>query len=338
MVRMSNPGDRAQSPAYAGGSMRQGTHARRAAGGGTEFLARDMPTASAWSGSGGRWLIWPLRAVLWAALIVIIYRGVTTIVLDSTATSGGSAARPATAATEFPTTLAEAYALQFGQVYLNFSPAIQAQREQQLASFVPAGLATANPDLGWNGAGQAHLQSEQVAGISVQDARHAVVNVLATVSGQLMELGVPIFAAGDHVVVSGQPAWLPAPQPISPPAPTAVSSDPVAQGQLMNELPAFFQAYANGDAAALNRFLVPGTSLTGLGDSVAFDSIANLVVPRDGSSARHITATVVWQILNQGNPTSAKLAVTYGVSVVDLQSGKWYVNGISASTEAVGGQ
>jgi hypothetical protein len=30
--------------------------------------------------------------------------------------------------------------------------------------------------------------------------------------------------------------------------------------------------------------------------------------------------------------------MTYGVSVVDLQTGKWYVKGVSASTEAVGGQ
>jgi hypothetical protein len=28
--------------------------------------------------------------------------------------------------------------------------------------------------------------------------------------------------------------------------------------------------------------------------------------------------------------------MAYGMSVVDLQSGKWYVNGISALTEAVG--
>jgi hypothetical protein len=105
----------------------------------------------------------------------------------------------------------------------------------------------------------------------------------------------------------------------------------------MNQLPAFFQAYANGDGAALNRFLVPGFSLTGINGSLAFDSIASLVVPR-GGSARHITVTVVWQVLNQGNPTTAKLTMTYRVSVVALQSGKWYVKGISASTEAVGGQ
>jgi hypothetical protein len=276
--------------------------------------------------------------VLWAVLLVIAFRGITTIILGNGAASPSPAAPSSSAASsQFPVTLAEAYALAFGQVYLNFSPATQAQREQQLAAFVPSSLAAANPDLGWNGSGQAHLQSEQVAGITVQGPRDAVVDVLATVSGELMELGVPIYAQGENVVVSGQPAWLSAPQAISPPAPAPVSSDPVAQSELMNQLPAFFQAYANGDGAALNRFLVPGFSLTGINGSLAFDSIASLVVPRAGS-ARHITVTVVWQVLNQGNPTTAKLTMTYRVSVVALQSGKWYVKGISASTEAVGGQ
>jgi hypothetical protein len=291
---------------------------------------------SSWSGAGGRWILWPLRAVLWAALLVIIYRGVTTIFLGVTSPAP-STPNAVPAANQFPVTVAEAYALEFGQVYLNFSPATQTTREQELAAFVPPSLAAASPDLGWNGSGQEHLQSEQVAGIAVQDSRHAVVNVLATVSGQLMELGVPIYATGDDVVVSGEPAWLSAPQPISPPSSPPVTSDQVAAGQLMNQLPAFFQAYANGDATALNRFLAPGVSLTGLNGSVAFDSIMNLVVP-PGGSTRNITVTVVWQVLGQDGVTSAKLTMTYGVSVVDLQSGKWYVKGVSASTEAVGGQ
>jgi hypothetical protein len=336
MVRMSNPGDSAQSSAY-GTNMngrRPASHARHEPE--PAFPTLDPPAGKVWAGAGGRWLIWPLRAVLWAALIVIAVRGITAIVLGDSAAPTAPGPSSATALSQFPATLAEAYALEFGQVYLNFNPANQAQREQQLAAFVPASIVAANPDLGWNGSGQAKLQSEQVAGINVQDPRHAVVDLLATVSGQLMELGVPIYAAGDGVVVSGQPAWLSAPEAITPPPPAAVSPDTVAQGQLMNQLPAFFQAYASG-GTALNRFLVPGVSLTGLNGSLAFDSITGLVVPRGGAT-RDITATVVWQVLNQGNPTTAKLAMTYRVSVVDLQSGKWYVKGISASTEAVGGQ
>jgi hypothetical protein len=336
MVRMSNPGDRARSFAYASGTAggRGAVSHRR----GAEFdLGEGLAAGGGWPGAGGRWIIWPLRAVLWAALLVITYRGITAIVLGDGNAAGGSVAPPAPISSQFPVTLAEAYALEFGQVYLNFNPAAQAQREQQLAAFLPPGLTAANPDLGWNGSGQEHLQSEQAIGITLQDSRHAVVNVLALVSGQLMELGVPIYGAGDRVVVAGPPAWLSAPQPFSPPASAAVSSDPVAQGQLMNQLPAFFQAYANGDAAALNRFLVPGAAVTGLNGDVAFDSIAGLTVP-PGGSIRHITVTVVWQVQSQANPTTAKLTMTYGVSVVDLQSGKWYVKGISASTEAVGGQ
>ncbi len=164
--------------------------------------------------------------------------------------------------------------------------------------------------------------------------------LLALVNGQLIQLGVPVTASAGGVVVSGEPAWLSGPPQISPPAAAPSSSDPVAQSQLMNELPAFFQAYASSDSATLNKFAVRGVSLTGLGGSVTFDSIGALVVPRGGAT-RQITVTVIWQVPDQAAASAnlgiaSKLEVTYGMSVVDLQSGKWYVKGIGASTEAVG--
>jgi hypothetical protein len=118
----------------------------------------------------------------------------------------------------------------------------------------------------------------------------------------------------------------------------------------MNELPAFFQAYASGDGRALNRFLAHGASVAGLGGAVTFDSIGALHVPPGGAS-RQITVTVIWQVPVTEQPGStqpgstagnlgmaSKLEMTYGMSVVDLQSGKWYVKEIGASTEAVGAQ
>jgi hypothetical protein len=294
------------------------------------------PSGRAWSGGGGRWLLWPLRVVLWATLLIIAYRGVTAIVFHqpSAPQVGGTESGDSTAG-QFPVTLAEAYATEFGQVYLNFSPAAQAQREQELAAFVPPSVAAANPDLGWNGTGQLRLQSEQVAGIAVQDPQHAVVTLLATVNGQLMELGVPVIASGSGVVVAGEPAWLPAPPQTSPPRAGSQGSDPVARNQLMKELPAFFQAYASGDSAALSRFELRGVPLTGLGGTVAFDSIAGLQVP-PGGATRQITVSVIWQLGGQASAGITKLEMVYRVSVVDLQSGKWYVNEISAATEAVG--
>jgi hypothetical protein len=304
-------------------------------------LAADPGIGGSWQGGGGRWLLWPLRVVLWGALLVIAFRGITAIVFNTAAAPAVGGTGPQSATRQFPVTLAEAYAAEFGRVYLSFSPQNQGQREQALTAFVPASVSAANPDLGWNGTGQLNLQAEQVAGITVQDPRHAVVTLLVLINGQLMQLGVPVAASGRGVVVSGEPAWLSAPPQISPPPRVLGRSDPVAQSQLMNELPAFFQAYANSDRSALNRFEVRGVSLTGLGGAVAFDSIGALHVP-PGGATRQITVTVIWQLPDQsgsaaGNPgMTSKLEMTYSVSVVDLQSGKWYVKEIGATTEAVG--
>jgi Conjugative transposon protein TcpC len=301
-----------------------------------ELRGPDAPGGRSWNGSGGRWLLWPLRAVLWATLLIIAYRGVTAIVFNQASTRGAdSTGSSGAAAGQFPVSLAEAYASEFGQAYLNASPATQAQREQELAAFIPPRVAAADPDLGWNGTGELALQSEQVAGIEVQDPQHAVVTLLATVNGQLMELGVPVIASGGGVVVAGEPAWLPAPQQVAPPAQAGQGSDPVARSQLLNELPAFFQAYASSDSAALSRFEPPGVSLTGLGGAVAFDSIAGLQVPAGGTT-RQITATVIYQLPEQGSAGITKLEMAYRVSVRERQSGKWYVIEISAATEAVG--
>ena len=337
MFRGPNPGDGARLPDYSHVIPLFGS-----AGPGAGVLDHEIdprgsgaPAGRAWSGGGGRWLLWPLRVVLWATLLVIAYRGVTAIVVHQTGAPAGGTGPEGAAVGQFPVTLAEAYATEFGQVYLNFSPGTQARREQELAAFVPPGVAAANPDLGWNGTGQLHLQSEQVAGIAVQDPQHAVVTLLATVNGQLMELGVPVIASEGGVVVAGEPAWLPGPQQVSLPKAASQGSDPVARNELMNELPAFFQAYASGDNAALSRFEVRGVPLTGLGGTVAFDSIASLQVPPGGAS-RQVTVSVIWQLPGQASAGLTKLEVAYRMSVRELQSGKWYVNEISAATEAVG--
>src|ERR1700745_2954057 len=53
---------------------------------------RNGPAAKTpWRGGGGRWTVWPVRVVLWVAILVIGYRGIMAIVLNETPTSTGSA-------------------------------------------------------------------------------------------------------------------------------------------------------------------------------------------------------------------------------------------------------
>lgn len=300
-----------------------------------------------WRGAGGRWMIWALRAVIWAVLIIIGFRGVVSIVASPAAPSSGHASGGSASAAGsddgFPTGLADAFALQFGNVYLNFSPATAAQRASNLTPFIPVG---SDPQFGWNGAGTQLLESEQVASTSVQDAHHAIVMLLAQLNTGLIELAVPVYAAQGGLVVSAEPALLPGPQRANPPQPSSAESDPAATNALSGQLPGFFRAYASGDQQTLGRFLAPGAVVTGLGGAVTFSSISAIEVP-SGGSTRQITVSVVWQVVGQStarpharqsvSSAPAGLEMTYQMTVVQ-QNGAWYVKTIGPSDQQPGGQ
>jgi len=295
-------------------------------------------SGSGWRGAGGRWLVWTFRVVVWAVLLIIGYRGVMAIVLNEAPPSKTPPAPAASADSGFPVQEASAYALEFGQVYLNASPSTATQRAAELAPFLPPG--TPDQQLGWNGGGSLTLHAAQVADVRVQDAQHAVVTLLARVNGNMMELGVPVYAAADGLGISGEPAWLPAPKSAVQPAAPAVNTDNTAESELMRQLPDFFTAYASGDQSTLGRFLAPGTSVTGLGGSVMFGSVTGVTAPVGGTT-RHIVATVVWKVPGaaakgtQAGNTTANLEMTYALTIV-RQHGTWYIQSIAPSTQAAG--
>jgi conjugative transposon protein TcpC len=289
-----------------------------------------------WRGSGGRWLVWVFRVVLWAVLLLIGYRGVAAIVLGYPG-PGGTSTSPSAASGgqtgQFPATLAQAYALQFGQVYLNFSEANATQRSRGLATFLPPG---SDPMFGWNGAGTRTLQSEQVAGIRVLSVHRAVVTLLARVNGGLIELGVPIYANHGRMVVSGYPALLPAPARAAPPRQANARFDPAAGRTLRLLLPTFFRAYASNDAVRRGSSTAAATSLPGLGGAVKFAGISRLRVAANTGDIRHLTVTVVWQVgprpaTSQTTPAaSAEFSMSYAMTVVRHRA-SWLVRSISAS-------
>ena len=286
-----------------------------------------------WRGAGGRWLVWVGRVVLWAVIVLIGYRGVLAIVSGPSSPVRPASPRTAAGASaSFPVAVAEAYALEFGDVYLNFSPATAASRGKALTAFLPAGT---DPQLGWNGVGTQQVLDEQVAGITVSSAHTAVITLLARLnSGSLLELGVPVYASDGSMAVSGNPALLPAPVTAVVPAPNQAAADQATEAALQSQLAGFFAAYASGDQATLARFLAPGTHLTGLGGEVAFGAIDAVRAPAGGST-RTVTVAVTWQFPAQfagRRATAAALQMTYELTVV-RRGGTWDVQSIGASTQ-----
>jgi Conjugative transposon protein TcpC len=290
---------------------------------------------SHWRGAGGRWLVWAGRVVIWAVVVLIGYRGVLAILSGPTSPSRAASPQGAAGASvPFPVSLAEAYALEFGDVYLNFSPATAASRSQALATFLPAG---ADPQLGWNGAGTQQLLDEQVAGITVRNVHSAVVTLLARLGNDsLIELGVPVYASAGSMAVSGDPALLPGPVTAAVPAVGQAASDQATESTLQTQLAGFFAAYASGDQATLARFVTPGTHLTGLGGEVTFGAIDAVHAPAGGTT-RIISVTVTWQLPSQPAgrragavaSASAALQMTYELSVA-RRAGTWDVQSIGA--------
>lgn len=298
--------------------------------------ARGGPLTQHWRGAGGRWFVWAGRVVVWAVIVLVGYRGVLAIVGGPSPAGRPASPGAASADRGFPVGVAEAYALEFGNVYLNFSPATAAARSKALAAFLPAGT---DPQLGWNGAGTENLLDEQVAGIVVSNAHSAVVTLLARLdTGGLVELGVPVYAAGGSMAVSGDPALLPAPAKAITPAAHAVA-DQATETTLRSQLGAFFAAYASGDQATLARFVTPGARITGLGGTVSFSAIDAVYAPAGGST-RAISVTVTWQFpaVSAGRRAAAAASrpaavqMTYAMTVVRRGS-TWDVQSIGASTQ-----
>src|SRR5499427_8504984 len=131
MVRRSTVDRSPQPTVYSAGSD-AGTGDLAQGGGGPRRYA-----APGWRGAGGRWLVWTFRIVVWVILLIIGYRGVMAIVLNETPPTHTPPA-PTASAPDFPVQEASAYALQFGQAYLNASPANASQRASDLASFLPS--------------------------------------------------------------------------------------------------------------------------------------------------------------------------------------------------------
>ncbi|HEU5157946.1 MAG TPA: conjugal transfer protein [Streptosporangiaceae bacterium] len=287
-----------------------------------------------WRGSGGRWRVWIGRFLLWACIIVLLVNGVRAEFERFTAEPSQTPSAPRQdAKAAFPVTGAQAYAVQFAGVYLNYDQKDPVARERALQFFLPDGV---DGQFGWNGTGDMRVQSVQSAGADVRDANNAVVMVLAQANGRWLQLAVPVYAKDGRFVVSGEPALLPPPQRAQPPQQAGtIERDTGLENELQQTLVGFFKAYGSGDTVNLTRFS-DDESVTGLGGAVTFGQLKEVNAPNGAADQRDITATVAWQIpSSQPRGASGELEQTYQLTVVK-KDGTWYVRDIRGSTQRTG--
>ncbi|KAB2343948.1 conjugal transfer protein [Actinomadura rudentiformis] len=277
-----------------------------------------------WGGSGGRWWVWLGRAVLWAVILVILFNGIRAPFERFTASESGSTttSKPSKAA-QFPASAASAFAMQFATVYLNYDQRTAPARETQIRTFIPEG---ADGQFGWNGVGTLQVNSVQVAGVDARDANNAIVTVLARSQDKWLRLAVPVYAKDGALVISGRPALLPPPTRATLPQAGVRDRDQALETELKAVLGPFFQAYAQGDPAALARY-ADGKALSGLAGAVTFFQVKEVVAPKGPAGERTVTATVAWQIPGTGGGNGGELEQAYQLEMVK-KGANWFVRDI----------
>lgn len=173
--------------------------------------------------------------------------------------------------TEFPTEQAAAFAEQYAQLCMTFSPDTSATRRTELARYASSGV---DPDCGWSGEGARKAVSVAWDGTAEKlsefgdHGRYIGVQV-RTDDGALTTLTVPVYVkdlkTGEGMRVAGDVGQMP--MPAAADVPEVDQGDEVVDDALSTQLqkevlPGYFTAWGASDDTAMARFLTPDATLT----------------------------------------------------------------------------
>ncbi|MEW2044967.1 conjugal transfer protein [Streptomyces sp. NPDC005476] len=237
----------------------------------------DVPRPGGRIPGGGRRTHVALRATLLITTCVFALGscGVMGLVIgkSSGTTTAGLDASDATRyrLTEFPTEQAAAFAEQYAQLCMTFSPDTSTARRTDLARYASSGV---DPDCGWSGEGTSKAVSVTWDGTAEKlpeygdHGRYIGVQV-RTDDGTLTTLTVPVYVqnlkTGEGMRVSGDVGQMPLPAAAD--VPEVDQGDEVVDDTLSTQLqkevlPGYFEAWGASNATAMARFLTPDATLT----------------------------------------------------------------------------
>jgi hypothetical protein len=270
-------------------------------------------------------LLWLFRALVVVVLLLLLLLGlkqaVTGLLAPNPIVIGKPTPLPSkTGVAAFPTDEADALAMRFALAYETYDSRNPQSRQSALAPYLPSG---ADLTMGWNGQGQQTAELAVPTTVHVESSTQALVTVaVLTDGGQWIYIGVPVYAQGAEVVVTGTPALVPAPAKASYQAPTPGPGDGQLANQLQPNLSAFFTAYAASSQTDLSYYATPGVTFQGLQGQVQFKSLEIIHVDAQGTT-RHAIVRVTW-----GYQNGAAMTQSYDLTL-QLLNGQWHVGALA---------
>ncbi|WP_256919597.1 conjugal transfer protein, partial [Streptomyces hilarionis] len=259
--------------------------------------------------------------------------------------------------TEFPTEQAAAFAEQYAQLCMTFSPDTSSARRAELARYASSGV---DPECGWNGEGTGKAVSVAWDGTAEKLAefgdhgRYIGVQVRAD-DGTLTTLTVPVYVkdlrTGDGMRVAGDVGQMP--MPAAADVPEVDQGDEVVDDTLSTKLqkevlPGYFTAWAASDATAMARFLTPDATLTattGLAGRLTGPQVGAVValVPASAQDSKPYAYAVgqpvqVRVVVDWSDAKGVAVSRAYRMTIVNTAQG-WFVKDIRGGVlDAEGGR
>ena len=223
------------------------------------------------------------RVVLWLLVLVLLLRGIASVMEPRRPAAAASSSKPTVAS--WPDDGARAFAADFARAYLTFSPRDAEASATAIRAFVAPELASSIvPEYGEDAPRRA-VGSVSVARVARVDGSHALVTVAAAATGGTVYLTVPV--ARDRrggLAVSDLPS-LAAPPALGAVGEPETESLPASERAPIEDVVSrFLRSYLGGDTGALTFYVPAGVRIGALGPEHELVDVTSLGA--DGSARR----------------------------------------------------
>lgn len=257
------------------------------------------------------------RGLLWLLVIVLLARGLTSLLATDDAASRPVAKPLVHATPTWPDDEARTFAADFARAYLTApQPSLERYVTPDLASTIAAEYEP--------GARQ-QVGAVSVARVASLDPSQALITVAAAVGDDTRYLAVPVARdPGGGLVVTDQPALVGPPARAVIEAPSLEQVDSGERPAIEDVAKRFLTAYLAGDGEGLEYLVPPGTRISPVGRRYELVGITSLLLAAPPKGR----ARTVWTSVRARDVESrATYGLRYRLQLV--RDDRWYVSAVT---------